>query len=200
MTFKSEYKDLLLKQYWGKPNAGAEVELLMESWQRTFEFLASFPAAFDIDSATGDRLDIIGRMVQLERKYPFVPVLSDDEEYRFFLKAKIAKNTGSAYMVSDQYTSIQEVIELAFEGDAYVVDNQDMTLSLYVDLDFDLNRLQTIVDLGLLPKPQGVRYDKFIQSDIGDTFGFASNPNSQGFASKSDPGRDGGKLARKVLI
>lgn len=240
MTFESEYRDLIIKQYWDKPKASAEIELLTSTWRRVFELLDSFPVEFDIDVATGDRLDIIGRIVGLDRTIPFLldkiafgfaenddargfddkfdgplantaPFLSkferpytslelNDNDYRLFLKAKIMQSAGSAFMASDSRISVQDVINAAFEGRAYVIDNQDMSLTLYVGASFDLDRLRAIIRLGLLPKPQGVKYEFIVQAAPLETFGFSDNPNSQPFANKFDLiNEPGGRFAQKVI-
>ena len=238
--FTQTYVDLLLKQYWEKPRAVAEIELQASTWEAIRDQLASFLPAFDLDTATTDRLDIIGRIVGLPRSVPLViakiafgfdenvnartfddkfavlplagvaPFLDkfepawtslelDDYDYRLFLRAKIAKNAGAAYLVSDTRISLQDVINAAFEGQAYALDKKDMTLVLYVSPAFDLERLLAIRQMGLLPKPQGVRYDVIVQAAPGETFGFADNLNSLAFADKSDPGQAGGRFALKVI-
>jgi len=67
VTFESEYINLLIKQYWEKPKAAAEIEMKAGMWRRTFEWIDSFSEEFDLDNATGDRLDIIGRIVGIGR-------------------------------------------------------------------------------------------------------------------------------------
>jgi hypothetical protein len=74
-----------------------------------------------------------------------------------------------------------------------------MTLALYVSPAFDLVVLAAIQQLGLLPKPQGVRYDIIVQASPGETFGFADNPNALGFSDKFDPADIGGFFAIKVI-
>jgi len=71
VTFESEYINLLIKQYWEKPKAYAEIAMKASSWRRSFVWLSSFENAFDLDSATGDRLDIIGRIVGIGRAIPY---------------------------------------------------------------------------------------------------------------------------------
>jgi len=71
MTFESEYVNLLIKQYWEKPKASAEIEMKASSWRRSFDWLSSFENEFDLDNATGDRLDIIGRIVGIGRAIPY---------------------------------------------------------------------------------------------------------------------------------
>jgi len=61
VNFESEYVNLLIKQYWEKPKAYAEIGMKAGAWRKTFEWIDSFSEEFDLDSATGDRLDIIGR-------------------------------------------------------------------------------------------------------------------------------------------
>jgi hypothetical protein len=235
------YVDLLIKQYWQNPNATAEIALQASTWERVFKWLDSFPDEFDLDIATGDRLDIIGRIVGIDRIIPFVvpkiafgfaenpnargfddkfsPLANcapfqdkfersytnlqlDDEGLRFFIHARIAKNVGSPYMVeADETLSIQDAINTLFDGNAYVLDNKDMSLTLYISPSYNLDRLQAIIKLDLLPKPQGVQYKYIVQAEPGETFGFSDNPYAQPFADKFDlENQPGGRFARKVLI
>lgn len=130
---------------------------------------------------------------------PFTALQLGDSDYRFFIRVKASLNRASGYVSSDRYIGIQDVVLAAFEGRAYVIDNLDMTLTLYVSPSVSLDRLRLIRALNLLPKPQGVRYKVIIQAEPGETFGFSNNPSSRGFADKFDPSRQGGYLARKVI-
>jgi len=236
--FTDAYVDLLIKQYWEKPNARGEIAAQAATWEKIRDIMDQFGDEFDIDIATGDRLDIIGKIIGIGRIIPFViakvafgfngnpnargfdskfemlvdraPFLSkfeptrtplelNDDDYRFFIKVRIAANSGSAFMVSDTRVTMQDVVNTAFEGNAYVVDRQDMTLALYVSPTFNSERLLAIRNLDLLPKPQGVRYDVIIQAAPGETFGFSNNPNALGFASKFNPAEVGGRFAQKVI-
>jgi len=240
VNFESEYVNLLIKQYWEKPKAAAEIKMKAGTWQKTFEWIDSFSDEFDLDNATGDRLDIIGRIVGIKRIVPFVvPKIAfgfdenpntrgfddkfspltdrapfqdkferaytslqlDDTAYRFFIRARIAKNVGGPYLVDEQGLAIQEVVGTLFSGAAYVLDKKDMTMTLYVSPQYNLDNLRAILRLGLLPKPQGVRYGVVIQAGPGETFGFADNVNSLPFADKFDlTNQPGGRLANKVVI
>lgn len=81
-----------------------------------------------------------------------------DGDFLFFIRAKIAYNSVKATMLDEDGLSIQDVIQQLFEDYAFVIDNQDMTLTLYVSPFFDSDRLTLIERLDILPKPQGVRY------------------------------------------
>lgn len=238
MALIDETANLLIKQYWEKPKAKAEIELQASTWETARAFLDALDQAFDLDNAIGAQLDVLGRIVGISRSVPdvipkvyfgfsinpnnegfaskfdpmriggpffskfssaFTDLQLNDSDYRFFIRVKAALNRASGYVSSDIYIDIQEVVLAAFDGRAYVVDNLDMTLTLYVSPVVSLDRLNLIRALNLLPKPQGVRYKVIIQAEPGVTFGFSSNPLSRGFASKFDPLREGGFFARKVI-
>ena len=170
-TFEQNYIDLLIKQYWEQPNAVAEIEAQAATWEKVRDVFAAFATEFDLDSAVGAQLNILGKTVGLRRADHIE--FNDDEEYRFFLRLQIARNNGSAFMISDDRTSIQDVIQFAFEKLAYTLDNKDMTLTLYIEDTFDITRLLLILELGVLPKPQGVRYIVIMYETVGLPFGFS---------------------------
>lgn len=126
---------------------------------------------------------------------PFASVFSNnyrdtelnDNEYRLFIRAKIAKNVVRAVMVGDDETiSLQDAIQIIFEGAGVVLDNKNMTLTLQVPYEFDTTLLGLIVLSDLLPRPQGVDYKVIIRADF-DGFGFSNDPAAQGFSSVFDP-------------
>jgi hypothetical protein len=233
-----QYTLLLIKQYWEKTRAKAEIEHMMTGWQRIADLMRSFEVEFDLDTARGRQLDVLGKIAGVPRVVPavlprvrfgfdqnpnsrgfadrfnllresapfadrFEPLFTsqqlDDPQYRQLIRVKVAKNICAAVMTSDERISIQDVIVSAFTGRAYVVDNQDMTLTLYVSPSVSLDELRLIRQLDLLPKPQAVRYKFVVQAEPSVTFGFSSNPNSIGFADRFDSTRQGGIFARKVI-
>ena len=223
--FKDQYIQLIIKQYFLQPNARAEVEFKACQYELLFNLLSELPCQLDVDSATGRNLDIIGRIVGVDRlvdsivepinfgfsdnpnargfacrgdssviSAPFAcrgsqeltALQLDDDAFRQIIRAKIAVNNTSAYVVSDDYISIEEVVQVAFNGLAYVVDNQDMTLTLHISFSFEDEYLRLIRELNLLPKPQGVRYNDFIRVELDRTFGFADNQNAVGFNDRNN--------------
>lgn len=193
--FIKQYSDLLIKQYWEKPRAKAEIELLAKSWFKIYKLLYSFDAEYDLDNAYGKQLDVIGRIVGINRLVPsavpkvsfgfsnntdakgfgskfnpqrasapfyskfaqaFTPLELGDNDYKFFIRAKILKNSASAYISSDELVSIQDVVFTLFEGRATIFDFKDMSLVLGVDINFSPSRLALIKALDLIPTPLGV--------------------------------------------
>lgn len=199
--FTDEYVNLLIKQYWDKPRAVAEIEGKAATWEIIRDVLVDFPAQFDIDadilvtelglaggfvlglsggfvlgvagqSAIGNQLDILGKIVGLPRQVIGENV--PDETYRLLLKVKIGQNNASAFLVSDTRITIQDVIELAFNGEGVVTDNQDMSLTLHIESEtVSPDFINLILENNLLPKPQGVRYDVIANSGAVLPFGYA---------------------------
>ena len=188
--FTDIYKEFLILQYYDKPNAVAEIEAYSSEFENVFDFLKQFLQEFDIDQATGNRLDLIGKIVGVPRFIAGgIPknffgfqgdpqslaygegrwrVLSDtladsalmnDGQYRFAIKAKIAKNTVSAKVITDDdREGMQSIISRLFDKRAYVVDNLDMTMTLNIDDDYSSDDVDLLVNANLLPNPQGVRF------------------------------------------
>lgn len=194
INYSTDYKNLLIKQYWNKTKASAEIELKSSAYGRVYDLLREFKNRFDIDLATGDRLDKIGELVGLKRNA--ANTTWGDPEYRFYLKAKISLNNSSAYLISDEYTSIQNIVQYLFEGNAYVIDNLNMTLAMMVDTSFDENYVLVANSLNLFPKPQAVQY-YFISGDE-DYFGWNIDPNALGFGTIFDSGV-GGRFASLIV-
>lgn len=197
--FEQAYIDLLIKQYWEKPNARAEIQAQAATWEKIRDTLAQFGDEFDLDLAVGEQLDIIGKIVGLPRSRP---EFNDDTEYRFFLRVKIARNTASAFLVSDTRTSLQDVIQFAFDGLAYVIDNKNMSMTLYLDPAFSLTRFRLIVDLDLLPRPQGVQYVTVVAEVIDLPFGFSElgSPDPTNVGGFGELGVDSFELSDGTLL
>jgi len=72
LTLVTETTNLLIKQYWEKPKAKAEIEFRAQTWQTVSDFLAALDPAFDLDNAVGAQLDVLGRIVGISRNVPDV--------------------------------------------------------------------------------------------------------------------------------
>lgn len=67
MSISTEYRDLLIKQYWEQPKARAEIEAMGKGYEKIYEFLNSFGDKFDLDKAVDDQLDILGKILGVPR-------------------------------------------------------------------------------------------------------------------------------------
>lgn len=166
------YSSLMVLQYKQKPKASATIEALVEP-----AIMDQLPVevnnSFDVDSAVGVQLDILGKYVGVVRsgyssgKF----ILLEDDEFRQFIKLAIIKNQSH----SDLKT-IQDLIYKFFPGNIIVFDYLGMRIGYYFDISIgsqDLVRLFVAEDL--IPKPMGVSLASTVYAfDIFSFFGCSS--------------------------
>ncbi len=219
--FTESYLDLLILQYRDLTKAEQTITALSSKFEGLFNVVQQFETEFDIDTARGKQLDTLGKIIGLSRIVPgvitkvyfgfrnninantfskapmkrttdddFTDSELNDSDYRFFLKAKIAKNVVNAKMIDDDL-SLQDAIAFMFGIDSYVTDNQNMTMTLFIQEDYPTRLLTFLNALDLIPRPQtvGVNYAIIISSK---TFGFRDNPNAKTFGQ--------GKFARVLAL
>nr|WP_310616923.1 DUF2612 domain-containing protein [Pantoea cypripedii] len=155
----SKYTDLITNYHAGKPKFVQHVDLSTRPLTDASTALQGLITAFDIDSAVGVQLDVLGEWIGRSRvvnqpisgvyfsfdtdnlgwdqgvwQGPYDPddgytSLSDDT-YRIVLKAKIAINNWDG--TND---SLKSILDAALEGSGIrmaIVDNQDMSISIWV--------------------------------------------------------------------
>lgn len=107
--------------------------------------------SYDIDVANIAQLDMIGRIVVIDKPYNSV---NDIETYRALLKSKIAKNTSDA------------TIDGIIGAMQFIVPNNVVTVSDFEDMSMDVafnavltdKQIEIMNNFNLVPKPQGVRF------------------------------------------
>ncbi|KQN56536.1 hypothetical protein ASE99_11025 [Serratia sp. Leaf51] len=162
----SKYTDLITNYHRGKPLFVDHIDLITRPLTDTASSINSFITEFDIDSATGAQLDILGKWIGRTRvvsqpisgiyfsfdtdglgfdqgvwQGPYDPDagftnLSDDV-YRIVLKAKIAINHWDG-----TNETLPEILDTALAGSGLkmqIVDNQDMTISIWVFPEVDIS-------------------------------------------------------------
>lgn len=113
---------------------------------------------FDVDSAVGVQLDIIGRIVGVSRILKFQPTqdspVMTDKVYRLCIKAKIIQNQwkGNAEDLTAAWMTLFPETKI-FE----IQDLQDMSFNIVISGDFSTLEREIITNGYILPKPQGVR-------------------------------------------
>lgn len=107
-----------------------------------------------------------------------------DSDYRFFIRMKIAKNHAKATMSDDNGSNLNNIVLSMFDGYAYMVDNKDMSVTIYVENSPKSYLLPYAISLDLIPLPQAVEV-KYISLIARKSFGFSNNQNSFGFSSGS---------------
>lgn len=100
----------------------------------------------------------------------------DDEDYRFLIRCRIAKN----YMVGS-IPEMLDALDLIFDGQVDVSDGYDMSISILVNESVVTSFLvYAIRQLDLLPRPAGVRVALYLVL-TDRPFGFAGQPGTFGF-------------------
>lgn len=156
---------------------------------------------FDLDVAIGSQLDVDGEWIGRSR-YVTVPISGvffslddvvrgfdqgvwyqsqyaiaggitrlDDETYRTLLRAKIAANHWDGTL-----PGAQAALQIMFpegETQAFIVDNQDMTMTFAVSGRVPSLLFIALLSQGYIPlKPQGVRANYVVTTAEGPLFGF----------------------------
>jgi len=182
------YQGLLIIQYNNKEKALATVGLLVET--SAYDLIpAKLYEAFDLNSAEGVQLDVIGKYVGVSRQGKTFNdvVILDDDDYRSLIKMAIAKN----YMQSTLY-EIQVLINQFFPGQLLVFDFQNMSMSYFFDSAIGSENLaEMFIVNNLLPKPIGVQLGTLAYSNnVNAFFGFRTyvinTPNNTNFNSYTD--------------
>jgi hypothetical protein len=163
MPNSAYYKSLITSEYQASPNMLAWLGASIQPFQDTLACLAGFPAAFDIITAVGPQLDILGSILGQPRTVTFQPSgavspVLDDTTYRLLLQASIQKNHWDGTL-----DALIGIWRFVFPGGLLIVDDhQNMTVDLFVAAAFT-SIIQDLVLHGyMLPRPQGVLYTYFI--------------------------------------
>jgi hypothetical protein len=134
----------------------------------------SIPAAFDLDTAIGAQLDILGQILGAARTVGFQPTGSvspvlDDATYRILLKSKVLFNQWDG-----QILSIEEAWGNIFPGGhIFIQDNENMTMTVTATGITSYIQIDLIENGYIVPVPEGVGVNYIFGT--APYFGFDSN-------------------------
>lgn len=181
--------DRVYAQYQSKGRAKAWYEVTPSVAQAIYDAAKKVKSSYDIDSNEGEQLDVIGRIVVMDRSViaditlpiyesnseelfecddsevqcsmPTVGADIDlsDEYFRTMLKSKIFKNNSNS-TIEDILTAFDRVF--SSDGILRLIDNNDMSYS--IEFYGELSPIERILLLtkDLMPRPQGVRFSGFL--------------------------------------
>ena len=185
------YKDKLILQYRGATKAREIVDLFIREVYSGLLPIA-IKNGFDIETAVGAQLDIIGKIVGASRNnfVDGINVSLIDADYRLLLRMRILRNNlGSSLYDVDTY------LYTYFPDTFHVYDNLGMAISFLVNsADISSDLIRTMLAIDLLPRPMGVAtgYVTYIPQ-LTNIFGFLSNTSDTtlqtgicGFNSNTD--------------
>ncbi|MHA6160961.1 DUF2612 domain-containing protein [Pseudomonas sichuanensis] len=192
--------DRIYGQYRDKPKAVAWYEIARKMGGSLVDAAQAVRKSYEIDTAVGQQLDVIGRIVVAPRSFvgnvPLNPAMCadpdgaefgdgsqmcsaltiaqdsqlSDELYRLVIKAKIVKNNGDA--------TIENILDgmnflLPNAKILRVTDGEDMSFSIEFYGQITNLERYALLSAGLVPKPQGVRFNGFLEAydytQFGDT-------------------------------
>lgn len=164
------YSDLLILQYIGKPKAYATITA-----QVSPVFMDQLPVsvqdAFNIDTAVGVQLDVIGKYVGAFRNtYTLTgPVTLVDSDYRQLIKLVLIKNNSGSSLAT-----IQSLLAMNFPGQILVSDSQAMSLNYVLIESLGTPELLEVLAVGgYLPAPMGVQVSiTIVPAHTNPFFGF----------------------------
>lgn len=188
-------KKALSRVYWQYRNSPKLLEwlqILPRIAQAKIELpLARIADILDIDNASGQLLDIVGRIAGIERPrirtdalkvfgyngtpgaqpYGTAPyrapetdmptILLPDYLYRVLVKAKIARNVGTATL-----DDVKRAVDFILGVDCTVIDGQNMTMStIWFEGHVAENMLALAREFDVIPRPQGVKIRKMATNE-----------------------------------
>jgi len=154
------YTEWPTSQYQGATNFKQWLTVTLNVLDDLIQSLASFPSGFDLDSATGPRLDTLGAIIGQSRTVTFQPSngvspVLDDATYRLLLKARIAQNQWDGRM-----DSLQSIWQTLFPGGRLTIqDSQNMTATVIVSGVLTSIVEDLIVQGLIVPRPAGVLFN-----------------------------------------
>lgn len=189
--------DRIYAQYRNKPKAVAWYAITRELGDEISTASEVVRRMYDIDGNVGAQLDIIGRIVVANRNFigstPLVvsqfgdvdaefgdldAVFSatsigqdsqmSDDFFRLVIRAKIVKNNSDATIES----ILNGVTFLIPGADVVrVIDGEDMSFAIEFQGNISDIERYALLNAKLIPKPQGVRFNGFLDSYIPSEFG-----------------------------
>lgn len=205
------YLSLITSEHRGKPKFEKWLIAAFEKVEATYSSGVFWDAAFDLDYAIGNQLDILGDVLGRSRQLdvditdvyltwdqeglgweqgvwrgPYDPVSAltslPDDIYRIVLKSKVVANKWKG-KIPEAYEAYHIVFE-SFGGKVIIQDNQDMSMDVGI-VGLEPTPLNiALLHLGyLFVKPEGVRINFYM---------YTPDPNQKLFAWDTQSDRLGG--------
>lgn len=185
----SYYSNLLIMQYHSKPKAKATIEACVSLLPD--DLLLEVLHGFDIGTAVGKQLDILGEYVGVDRYYLVdnQAELLSDEDYRILIKLKAISNTSTL-----SHKALEESLYDFFGNTIRMDSDGNMEMTYFVPKN-KTPIIQAAIQKEVLPKPMGVRCNYIIEYDK-KFYGYCTYTNQYavyktGFRSYSNPNKVG---------
>lgn len=185
----SYYSNLLIMQYHDKPKAKATVEAFVNIYPD--DLVTKVINAFDIDTAVGAQLDILGEYVDVDRFYLVDGVLQNlsDDDYRTLIKLKAISNTSNL-----SHKELDDSLYDFFGNTIRMDSDGEMKMTYFVPKN-KTDLIQAAIQKQVLPRPMGVQCNYIIEYEK-NFFGFCTYNDTThayrtGFRTYDDPDKEG---------
>ncbi len=159
------YLDRTESQHIIKPKYIAAVTALLEKLDAAHGIAKNIPGYFDVATAVGEQLDVIGEIVGVRRKaiplyVPNVTDVPEDDLYRTIILTRIIQNSWDGtnegfYEIWDEYA--RSLFDISY------LDNQDMSIDVTIHGEVD-NAIADLIAYGyIIPKPMGIKVNTSIK-------------------------------------
>ena len=186
------YSNLLILQYNGKPKAKATIEAVVSLLPD--DLIQEVIGGFDIETAVGKQLDILGEYVGVDRYYIVdgQPSPLSDEDYRILVKLKAIANTSNL-----SHKELDESLYDFFSNTIRMDSTGNMEMTYFVPKN-KTPIIQAAIQKEVLPRPMGVRCSYIIEYDK-KFFGFCTYKDTgavykTGFRDYNNPDKVGEML------
>ena len=197
-VFDDYYANLLIMQYHNKPRAKETIKVSTASIPD--QLVLDIINGFDINTAVGSQLDLLGIYVGVDRNYNDNGVLEllSDDDYRILVKLKAISNTSTL-----SSKALDEAL-YEFFGNSIRMDSAgNMEMTYFVPV----NKTPVIlaaIQKEVLPRPMGVRCSYIIEYDK-KFFGFCTYQNQTaiyktGFRTYNNPDKVGEVLTYEKRV
>lgn len=197
-VFDDYYANLLIMQYHNKPRAKETIKVSTASIPD--QLILDIINGFDINTAVGSQLDLLGIYVGVDRNYNDNGVLEllSDDDYRILVKLKAISNTSTL-----SSKALDEAL-YEFFGNSIRMDSAgNMEMTYFVPV----NKTPVIlaaIQKEVLPRPMGVRCSYIIEYDK-KFFGFCTYQNQTaiyktGFRTYNNPDKVGEVLTYEKRV
>lgn len=156
-----------------KPKFIADLSIDLKILETLFTLCGKIDSIYKIDNAFGAWLDVIGEIVGASRTVLISETeayLLNDEDYKIYIKAKVAKNAWNG-----QIDSLQDLWYELFGTNIGIFDNQNMSINVYIIGNFSNNILRLIKANKIVPKPVGVHINYYILKNRIFSYGYDNN-------------------------
>lgn len=153
----TSYLDKITSEYKTQPKFMKMNEALLQILDDVEETTRTIGPSYDLNTASGTQLDVIGVILGLSRKLDFQPKngpdVLDDSTYRTCLKARIAFNQWNGTR-----GGLEDILNAVFPQAAFLItDNLDMSITvIYVAGDASPYLLELLGNDLIIPRPEGV--------------------------------------------